>query len=197
MIDVGFTETVVVLLPGFTLSAPELAPLEDAAKLLSPAYAAVIGSVPAPLPGALFAEQVQLPLASGAGAVHNVVAPVLKTTAPVGEAAYVPPGAGVTVAVKETFWPYVDGLGLGFVTFVVVAAGFTVSNVVPDDEPYVASPGYDAVIVSLPPGASGEVHEATAGFALERGAAHRNCAPAEKVTGLVGAVRPTKATLAV
>jgi hypothetical protein len=61
----------------------------------------------------------------------------------------------------------------------------------------VASPGYEAVTVSLPPGAKGDVHEATAGFPDESGAVHRNCPPAENVTGFVGFVSPTNATFAV
>ncbi|HET6910785.1 MAG TPA: hypothetical protein VFH54_15755 [Mycobacteriales bacterium] len=76
-----------------------------------------------------------MPPASGADAVHNVVAPLLKTTAPVGEAAKGPAEDGVTVAVNDTLCPYVDVLGLTLVTFVVVAAALTVSEVVPDDIP--------------------------------------------------------------
>ena len=86
-------------------------------KFVSPPYTMVMECVPT---ARVDVVNVALPLLSVP--VPNTVVPSLKLTVPVG----IPEVAGLTVAVKVTVWPNIDGFAEG-TTDVEVAALFTVN----------------------------------------------------------------------
>ena len=111
------------------------------------------------------------------------VTPSVKVTAPVGE-------LPLTVAVKVTFWPNVDGFAVE-TTIVVVAAGLTSCDNIVEVEPrLLVSPEYTAVMECVPT-LSNEFEQAA--LLLVSVAEHNVVLPSLNVTVPVGDLPATVA----
>jgi hypothetical protein len=115
---------------------------DDAEKLKSPEYAAVIVSLPA---GASFATQLADP-ETRPGVVHRAVEPLTKLTVPVGL-----PDPDVTVVEYVTDEPKVVDVGLTVTD--VVDWKVTATGALPTEPAWVESPEYVAYTLPVPTGA--------------------------------------------